>query len=61
MDLLKAELAKKQQRTSELVAKAGGGKGGRKFLRRGEAARIEKEELEKKQAEVIRCEQRRMK
>lgn len=54
MDLLKAELARKRQRTSELVAKAGGEKGGRRFVRRGEAARLEKEERESKQADLIR-------
>lgn len=59
MDLLKAELNRKKQRTSELVAKAGGEKGGRRFVRRGEAARLEKEEREEKQAELIRCETNR--
>lgn len=56
MDLLKAELAKKKQRTSELVAKTGGEAGGRRFLRRGEAARLEREQREKQQADLIRCE-----
>ncbi|CBJ28860.1 conserved unknown protein [Ectocarpus siliculosus] len=54
MDLLKAELERKKQRTSELVAKAGGEKGGRRFVRRGEAARLEKEERLKNQADLIR-------
>lgn len=54
MDLLKAELEKKKQRTSELVAKAGGERGGRRFVRRGEAARLEKEERLKNQADLIR-------
>lgn len=54
MDLLQAELARKKQRTSELVAKAGGEMGGRKFVRRGEAVRLEREEREKQQAELTR-------
>lgn len=54
MDLLKAELEKKKQRTSELVAKAGGDKGGRRFVRRGDVARLEKEEREKEQADLKR-------
>lgn len=54
MDLLKAELERKKKRTSELVAKAGGEKGGRRFVRRGEAARLEKEERLKNQADLIR-------
>lgn len=54
MDLLKAEMDRKKQRTSELVARAGGEKGGRRFVRRGEAARLEKEERQSKQAELIK-------
>lgn len=54
MDLLKAEMDRKKQRTSELVARAGGKKGGRRFVRRGEAARLEKEERQSKQAELIK-------
>lgn len=55
MDLLKAELERKKQRTSELVAKAGGEKGGRRFVRRGEAAKLEREERLKNQADLTRC------
>lgn len=54
MDLLKAELERKKQRTSELVAKAGGERGGRRFVRRGEAAKLEREERLKIQADLIR-------
>ena len=54
MDLLKAELERKRQRTSELVAKAGGEKGGRRFVRRGEAARLEQQEREREQAKLVR-------
>lgn len=54
MDLLKAELAKKKQRTAQLVEKAGGEARGRKFVRRGEVARLEKEERERQQADLIR-------
>eukprot|EP00903_Cladosiphon_okamuranus_P013877 g12909.t1 len=54
MDLLKAELERKKQRTSELVAKAGGERGGRRFVRRGEAAKLEREERQKNQADLIR-------
>lgn len=54
MDLLKAELERKKQRTSELVSKAGGERGGRRFVRRGEAARLAKEERQKNQADLIR-------
>ncbi|CAM9143245.1 unnamed protein product [Pylaiella littoralis] len=57
MDLLKAELERKKQRTSELVAKAGGEKGGRRFVRRGEAVRLEKEERVKNQTDLIRLRQ----
>lgn len=55
MDLLKAELERKKQRTSELVAKAGGERGGRRFVRRGEAAKLEREERLKNQADLTRC------
>lgn len=54
MDLLKAELERKKQQTSELVTKAGSNKGGRRFLRRGDVARLEKEEREKEQANLKR-------
>lgn len=54
MDLLKAELAKKKQRTAQLVERAGGETRGRKFVRRGEVARLEKEERERQQADLIR-------
>lgn len=54
MDLLKAELERKKKRTSELVTKAGGERGGRRFVRRGEAAKLEKEEREAKQSQLIR-------
>ena len=58
MDLLKAELERKKQRTSELVAKAGGERRGRRFVRRGEAAKLEREERLKNQADLIRCDRK---
>ncbi|CAM9236136.1 unnamed protein product [Discosporangium mesarthrocarpum] len=54
MDLLREELERKRKKTAELVAKAGGSKGGRKFVRRGEAFKLEKEELESRQAQLQR-------